>query len=53
MITLRNPENGAMLTKYTFNKLTYRDFLKVGEQKAFKDDLAKALLENYPFLEEL
>src|SRR3990170_3960110 len=34
MITLRNPENGAMLTKYTFNKLTYRDFLKVGEQKA-------------------
>lgn len=42
-----------MLTKYTFNKLTYRDFLKVGEQKAFKDDLAKALLENYPFLEEV
>lgn len=51
MKVLRNPELGANIEGFIFKKIKYN--FPVGKELTMPEDLANALLNSYPFLEEV
>lgn len=51
MIVIKNPENGAPIKNFLYQKKMYS--LGVGDQRGFEDVLATNLLDTYAFLEKV